>query len=67
MSKTTSPLKSMTGLSLGAAFLMANSSIGPGFLTQTSFYTETLMKKISKSVILLVFIVSLRNVIVKRE
>ncbi|MEY4052919.1 MAG: divalent metal cation transporter [Chitinophagia bacterium] len=33
----------MTGLGLGAAFLMANSSIGPGFLTQTSFYTEKLL------------------------
>lgn len=33
----------MTGLSLGAAFLMANSSIGPGFLTQTSFFTEQLI------------------------
>ena len=33
----------MTGLSLGAAFLMANSSIGPGFLTQTSFYTEQII------------------------
>ena len=33
----------MSGLSLGAAFLMANSSIGPGFLTQTSFYTEQLV------------------------
>ena len=33
----------MTGLSLGAAFLMATSSIGPGFLTQTSFYTEQLL------------------------
>ncbi|MCX6289916.1 MAG: divalent metal cation transporter [Bacteroidetes bacterium] len=30
-------------MSLGAAFLMANSSIGPGFLTQTSFYTEQLI------------------------
>src|SRR5215208_1918955 len=27
----------------GAAFLMANSSIGPGFLTQTTVYTEQLM------------------------
>ena len=36
-------IQSMTGLSLGAAFLMANSSIGPGFLTQTSFYTEQLV------------------------
>ena len=35
--------QSLTGLSLGAAFLMANSSIGPGFLTQTSFYTEQLL------------------------
>ncbi len=40
---TPTPLKSLTGLSLGAAFLMANSSIGPGFLTQTSFYTEQLV------------------------
>lgn len=31
------------GAGLGAAFLMANSSIGPGFLTQTSFYTEQLL------------------------
>lgn len=31
------------GISLGAAFLMANSSIGPGFLTQTSYYTEQLL------------------------
>jgi Mn2+/Fe2+ NRAMP family transporter len=28
---------------LGAAFLMANSSIGPGFLTQTTVYTQQLM------------------------
>ncbi len=35
-------LPSLTGLSLGAAFLMANSSIGPGFLTQTSVFTEQL-------------------------
>ncbi|MBD0333187.1 MAG: divalent metal cation transporter [Chitinophagaceae bacterium] len=28
---------------VGAAFLMANSSIGPGFLTQTSVFTELLM------------------------
>jgi Mn2+/Fe2+ NRAMP family transporter len=31
------------GVGLGAAFLMANSSIGPGFLTQTTFFTEKLM------------------------
>jgi Mn2+/Fe2+ NRAMP family transporter len=28
---------------LGAAFLMANSSIGPGFLTQTSVFTQDLL------------------------
>ena len=28
---------------LGAAFLMANSSIGPGFLTQTTVFTQKLM------------------------
>ncbi len=31
------------GVGLGAAFLMANSSIGPGFLTQTSVFTQQLM------------------------
>ncbi|WP_261129951.1 NRAMP family divalent metal transporter [Bacillus sp. Marseille-Q3570] len=28
---------------LGAAFLMATSAIGPGFLTQTTYFTETLL------------------------
>lgn len=41
--KSNSPLTAISGLSLGAAFLMANSSIGPGFLTQTSVYTEKLI------------------------
>ena len=41
--KAKAKLPSLTGISLGAAFLMANSSIGPGFLTQTSFYTEQLL------------------------
>src|SRR5215212_7340097 len=31
------------GAVLGAAFLMANSSIGPGFLTQTTVFTQELM------------------------
>jgi Mn2+/Fe2+ NRAMP family transporter len=31
------------GAVLGAAFLMANSSIGPGFLTQTSVFTQQLL------------------------
>lgn len=30
-------------MGLGAAFLMANSSIGPGFLTQTTVFTQQLM------------------------
>ena len=32
-----------SGVTLGAAFLMANSSIGPGFLTQTTVFTQQLM------------------------
>ncbi len=32
-----------SGAGLGAAFLMANSSIGPGFLTQTTVFTQELM------------------------
>lgn len=31
------------GAILGAAFLMATSAIGPGFLTQTTFYTQQLL------------------------
>lgn len=31
------------GAMLGAAFLMANSSIGPGFLTQTTLFTQQLL------------------------
>lgn len=41
--KTNATIPSLTGVSIGAAFLMANSSIGPGFLTQTSVYTEQLL------------------------
>jgi Mn2+/Fe2+ NRAMP family transporter len=35
--------KFFSGAGLGAAFLMANSSIGPGFLTQTTVFTQQLM------------------------
>jgi Mn2+/Fe2+ NRAMP family transporter len=35
-------LRIFSGATLGAAFLMANSSIGPGFLTQTSVFTQQL-------------------------
>jgi Mn2+/Fe2+ NRAMP family transporter len=38
------PFKKTTGGAiLGAAFLMATSAIGPGFLTQTATFTETLL------------------------
>ncbi len=43
MSLKPSKFKIFGGVGLGAAFLMANSSIGPGFLTQTTFFTEKLM------------------------
>lgn len=36
-------LRTFGGVGLGAAFLMANSSIGPGFLTQTTVFTQQLM------------------------
>ncbi len=35
--------KSNLSVLLGAAFLMATSTIGPGFLTQTTVFTETLL------------------------
>jgi Mn2+/Fe2+ NRAMP family transporter len=38
-----SKFKHAGGVGLGAAFLMANSSIGPGFLTQTSVFTQELL------------------------
>ncbi|HEY9569798.1 MAG TPA: hypothetical protein VIR26_03020, partial [Metalysinibacillus sp.] len=34
--------KNNRGVLLGAAFLMATSSIGPGFLTQTTVFTQQL-------------------------
>jgi Mn2+/Fe2+ NRAMP family transporter len=36
-------IPSIGGVGLGAAFLMANSSIGPGFLTQTTVFTKELL------------------------
>src|SRR3954471_10251522 len=36
-------LQGAKGAILGAAFLMATSAIGPGFLTQTSKFTEQLL------------------------
>src|SRR3954466_13688189 len=44
MSRSTlSKARTLGGAGLGAAFLMANSSIGPGFLTQTTVFTQQLM------------------------
>jgi Mn2+/Fe2+ NRAMP family transporter len=41
-SKTSTPSVAGKGAILGAAFLMATSAIGPGFLTQTSAFTQEL-------------------------
>src|SRR5215218_9677049 len=41
--KKPSKLRFFGGATIGAAFLMANSSIGPGFLTQTSSFTQDLL------------------------
>src|SRR5690349_8747035 len=35
--------KKFAGVGLGAAFLMATSAIGPGFLTQTTLFTQQLL------------------------
>lgn len=43
MTSKHSKFRWLGGASLGAAFLMANSSIGPGFLTQTTLFTRDLM------------------------
>lgn len=43
MASAKNRLPLFSGVGLGAAFLMANSSIGPGFLTQTTVYTQQLM------------------------
>jgi Mn2+/Fe2+ NRAMP family transporter len=37
------PLASTTSIAFGAAFLMATSAVGPGFLTQTTVFTKQLM------------------------
>ncbi|WP_416829335.1 NRAMP family divalent metal transporter [Ectobacillus polymachus] len=40
--RAASPRKANWSVLLGAAFLMATSAIGPGFLTQTTVFTQTL-------------------------
>lgn len=42
LNKIRSPFRLLSGAGVGAAFLMANSSIGPGFLTQTTYFTGQL-------------------------
>ena len=42
MNKKQICMKTNSGISLGAAFLMATSAIGPGFLTQTTVFTAEL-------------------------
>ncbi|MBU3186185.1 NRAMP family divalent metal transporter [Clostridium estertheticum] len=50
--------KSNIGVLIGAAFIMATSAIGPGFLTQTAVFTESLKANLG-FVILLVIIIDL--------
>ena len=50
------PKKSASSAVLGAAFLMATSAVGPGFLTQTTVFTKQLLASFG-FVILLFFIV----------
>lgn len=45
-----------TGVLLGAAFLMATSAIGPGFLTQTAVFTERLGPSFAFAILLSVLI-----------
>ncbi|MGB4988033.1 MAG: hypothetical protein WBO10_02260, partial [Pyrinomonadaceae bacterium] len=42
MAKESKP-RSMTSVIFGAAFLMATSAVGPGFLTQTTVFTKQLL------------------------
>jgi Mn2+/Fe2+ NRAMP family transporter len=54
-SKTMSSPKSSKAL-LGAAFLMATSAVGPGFLTQTTVFTEQLMTSFGFIILLSIII-----------
>lgn len=51
-----SKFRLLGGVGLGAAFLMANSSIGPGFLTQTTVFTQGLMTSFGFVILVSVFI-----------
>ncbi len=56
MESKRSKFKLFGGVGLGAAFLMANSSIGPGFLTQTTVFTQQLMTSFGFVIIVSVLI-----------
>ncbi len=56
MQSKPSKFKLFGGVGLGAAFLMANSSIGPGFLTQTTVFTQELMTSFGFVILVSVFI-----------
>ncbi len=43
MKKSPTPQRTVTNTLLGAAFLMATSAVGPGFLTQTTVFTQQLL------------------------
>ena len=48
--------KSNGGVLIGAAFLMATSAIGPGFLTQTAVFTETFKANLGFIILLTVIV-----------
>lgn len=55
-----------TGVLLGAAFLMATSAIGPGFLTQTAVFTERLGPSFAFAILISVVIDILAQVSIWR-
>jgi Mn2+/Fe2+ NRAMP family transporter len=55
-----------TGVLLGAAFLMATSAIGPGFLTQTAVFTERLGPSFAFAILISVIIDVLAQVSIWR-
>jgi Mn2+/Fe2+ NRAMP family transporter len=48
--------KSYSGVLIGAAFLMATSAIGPGFLTQTTVFTEQLTASFGFAILISILI-----------
>ena len=52
----TRPREGMRSILLGAAFLMATSAIGPGFLTQTAVFTERLRASFGFAILISVLV-----------